>query len=100
MADKVGTRFAARISGVTRFGLFVTVTGNGASGLVPVSTLPDDFWIHDVAAQMLTGRHSGAMFRLAEAVEVQLAEASPVTGGLVFRIVPRPQPRKESPRRR
>ena len=36
--------FAARISGVTRFGLFVTVAGNGASGLVPVSSLPDDFW--------------------------------------------------------
>ena len=27
MADKVGANFAARISGVTRFGLFVTVAG-------------------------------------------------------------------------
>ena len=37
MADKVGANFAARISGVTRFGLFVTVAESGASGLVPVS---------------------------------------------------------------
>ena len=51
MADKVGSVFAARISGVTRFGLFVTVTDSGASGLVPVSSLPDDFWIHDEATQ-------------------------------------------------
>ena len=39
MADRVGGRFAARISGVTRFGLFVTVTENGASGIVPFATL-------------------------------------------------------------
>jgi len=39
MADKVGANFAARISGVTRFGLFVTVAESGASGLVP-STKP------------------------------------------------------------
>jgi ribonuclease R len=105
MADKVGTLFSARISGVTRFGLFVTVTGNGASGLVPVSTLPDDFWIHDPAAQTLTGRRRGLSFRLAETVEVRLAEASPVTGGLLFQIMQGTadhpaRPRKESPRLR
>ena len=47
MADKTGAHFAARISGVTRFALFVTVTESGASGIVPVSTLPDDYWQHD-----------------------------------------------------
>jgi ribonuclease R len=87
MADKVGAEFAARISGVTRFGLFVTVAENGANGLVPVSTLPDDYWMHDEAAQTLTGRRTGLSFRLAQEVEVRLAEASPVTGGLVFRIL-------------
>ena len=87
MADKVGAVFAARISGVTRFGLFVTVTGNGASGLVPVSTLLDDFWMHDEAAQTLTGRRTGLVFRLAQEVEVRLSEASPITGELVFQIL-------------
>lgn len=104
MAEKVGSLFEARISGVTRFGLFVTVSGNGANGLVPVSSLPDDFWIHDETAQTLTGRRSGFSFRLAAEVEVKLAEASPVTGGLVFHIMQgaagaRPRG-KESARRR
>ena len=36
MADKVGEVFPARISGVQKFGLFVTLTASGASGLVPV----------------------------------------------------------------
>ncbi len=84
MADKIGATFAARISGVTRFGLFVTVHGNGATGLIPISSLPDDFWIHDEATQSLIGRKTGAAFRLAQDVTVRLGEASPVTGGLVF----------------
>ncbi len=84
MADKVGATFTARISGVTRFGLFVTVHGNGATGLLPISSLPDDFWIHDEATQSLTGRKTRTSFRLTEDVTVRLAEASPVTGGLIF----------------
>jgi ribonuclease R len=87
MADKVGSSFAARVSGVTRFGLFVTVAGNGASGLVPVSSLPDDFWMHDETSQTLTGRRNGLVFRLAQEVEVRLAQASPITGGLLFHIM-------------
>jgi ribonuclease R len=100
MADKVGARFAARISGVTRFGLFVTVADSGASGLVPISTLPDDYWQHDERTQSLTGRRSQMVFRLAQDVEVRLAEASPVTGGLVFHVLQgMPQPGKRSRRR-
>jgi ribonuclease R len=87
MADKVGATFAARISGVTRFGLFVTIVESGASGLVPVSSLPDDFWMHDESTASLSGRRTRLTFRLAQEVEVRLAEASPVTGGLVFHIL-------------
>jgi ribonuclease R len=87
MVDKVGANFAARISGVTRFGLFVTVVESGASGLVPVRSLPDDFWQHDEREQTLTGRRTRLAFRLALEVDVRLAEASPVTGGLVFHIL-------------
>jgi ribonuclease R len=72
---------------VTRFGLFVTVAESGASGIVPVRSLPDDFWQHDEREQTLTGRRSRLTFRLAQQVEVRLAEASPITGGLVFHIL-------------
>jgi ribonuclease R len=87
MAQHVGAVFAARISGVTRFGLFVTVTESGASGFVPVATLPDDQWMHDETAHMLIGRRNGLAFHLAQPVEVRLAEARPVTGGLLFHVL-------------
>ena len=87
MAGRIGGRFAARISGVTRFGLFVTVTETGASGIVPFASLPDDYWQYDERQQTLTGRRTQRVFRLAEAVEVLLSEANPVTGGMVFHVL-------------
>ena len=87
MADRVGSTFAARISGVTRFGLFVTVEENGASGFVPLATLPDDRWFHDESRHALTGRRTGLTFTLAQPVEVLLREATPRTGGLVFHLL-------------
>ena len=87
MAEKVGSLFEARISGVTRFGLFVTVTENGASGIVPMATLPNDFWQFDEREQTLTGRRTHFVFRLAQEVDVLLSEANPVTGGMVFHVL-------------
>ncbi len=99
MAEKVGERFEGRISGVTRFGLFVTISDSGASGIVPISSLPDDFWQHDEGEQTLTGRRTRLVFKLAQDVEVRLKEATPVTGGLVFHIM-QGTPSGSRPRRR
>ncbi len=87
MADKVGATFQARVSGVQRFGLFVTLADSGASGLVPMSALPDDYWDYDEATQSLSGRRSRMTYHLAQDVEVRLAEASPITGGLLFQVL-------------
>ncbi len=87
MADKRGSQFAARVSGATRFGLFVTLSENGASGIVPRSSLPEDYWRHEEATQSLIGTRTGLTFRLGQAVEVRLKEANPVTGGLVFEVL-------------
>jgi ribonuclease R len=88
LSGRIGDVFEARISGVTRFALFVSLRESGASGIVPVSTLPDDFWMHDEATQTLTGRRSRLSFRLGQEVDARLIEASPVTGGLVFHLMP------------
>ena len=84
LAGRIGEVFAARVSGLQRFGIFVTLIQNGASGLVPVSSLPDDFWVHDDATHSLSGRESRLVFHLAQAVDVRLAEANPLTGSLSF----------------
>jgi ribonuclease R len=110
MAQRIGDVFEARISGVTRFGLFVTVEESGASGIVPSASLPDDRWQLDEARRSISGGSTGLSFALGQQVEVQLAEAAPLTGGLVFRLMagvpPRapgsrkPRMRSPAPRRR
>jgi ribonuclease R len=87
LADKVGARFAGRVSGVTRFGLFVAIEDVGAQGLVPVSTLGTERFQHDERRHTLEGQRTGLTYRLGDRVEVVVREASPVTGGLVLGLV-------------
>lgn len=83
----IGEVFAGRISGVTRFGLFITLEASGADGLAPISTLPEDYYIHDERQHCLIGRRTGRIFRLGQAITVELLEAQPLTGGLILGII-------------
>ena len=94
LADRIGATFQGRINGVTRFGLFITLDETGADGLVPIRTLPDDYYIHDEARHSLRGRRQGREYRLGEEVEVKLAEANPVTGGLILDLMDSQAPGK------
>jgi ribonuclease R len=87
LQHRVGELFEGRISGVTKFGLFVTLPETGASGFAPMASLPDDFWVHDEASQSLIGRRTRMTFQLAQSIDVRLAEARPVTGGLIFNVL-------------
>ncbi|WP_353860534.1 ribonuclease R [Azospirillum formosense] len=84
LADRVGALFTGRISGVTRFGLFIRLDENGADGLIPASTLPDDQYEHDERAHALVGQRTGRRYRLGSAVKVVLVEADPLTGSTLF----------------
>jgi ribonuclease R len=87
LADRVGASFGARINGVTRFGLFVTLDETGADGLVPIRSLPHDYYDHDEQLHMLRGKRNGLTFRLGQPVQVKLVEADVITGGMVFHIL-------------
>ena len=84
LADRVGATFSGRISGVTRFGLFVRLDESGADGLVPVSTLPDDRYDHDERLHALVGRRSGRRFILGAPVRVRVVEADAMTASTLF----------------
>ena len=86
LATSIGTVFAGHISGVARFGLFVTTAEHGADGLVPISTLPEDYYDCEERAHRLIGRRSGRVFRIGDAVSVRLVEADGIAGRIVFRI--------------
>jgi ribonuclease R len=86
LANRIGEVFAARVNGVQRFGLFVTLAESGADGLLPIASLPPDYYRFDRQRMRLSGRHSRRSFGLGDALSVRLAEADPIGGRLVFRL--------------
>ncbi|MGV9008574.1 ribonuclease R [Brevundimonas sp.] len=93
LSERVGAIFTGRITGVTRFGLFVRLDETGADGLVPVSSLGGEYFHHDDKGHALVGERSGQRWTLGRNVEVKLQEATPITGGLVFEMLSDPAPR-------
>src|SRR5690606_7328282 len=92
LADRIGANFEGRVSGVTRFGLFIRLDETQADGLAPISSLGPERWLHDEAAHALVGEHSGQRFPLGMKVEVRLEEATPISGGLLFSVLSDPEP--------
>lgn len=93
LEDRVGASFTGRITGVTRFGLFVRLDETGADGLIPVSSLGDEYFVHDDRTHALVGQRTGRRWPLGKTVEARLVEATPVTGGLVLAMLSDPDPR-------
>jgi len=73
LMDRLGETFNGRISGVTPFGLFVTIDGVQADGLIHVTALDSDYYHFDPIGRRLRGERSGRVYRLGDAISVRLA---------------------------
>ena len=87
LSDRVGAEFGGRIAGVQKFGLFVKLDETGADGLVPIRDVGREYFRYDEETQTLTGADTGQVIGLGQRVTVRLAEATPVTGGLVLELL-------------
>ena len=92
LAERIDERFDARISGVTKSGLFVQLPQFGADGFSPVSSLGDDYYVYDETARSLFGERSGKGYQLADRVEVRLVEVAPMAGAMRFEMLSAPKP--------
>ncbi len=73
MLDKVGEEFSGIISGVNSFGLFVELDEIYVTGLVHVTALDRDYYHFDPIGHRLTGERSGEVFRMGDAISIQVA---------------------------
>lgn len=87
LADRVGAEFDARISGLTRSGMFVRLRETGADGFVPASSLGADYYRYDEKVQAMVGDRTGETFRIGDDVRVRLLEVAPVAGALRFELL-------------
>ena len=86
MQAHLGAVFEARITGVTKFALFVRLKESGAEGLLPARNLGTEFFRHDERRQAMIGDRTGTSYGMGDIVTVKLVEAAPVTGGLRFEL--------------
>ena len=87
LSDRIGAEFQGRISGIARFGVFVKLDDTGADGLIPIRSLGNEFFHHDADSQTLMGATTGLLIGLGQRVVVKLAEAVPVSGGLILELI-------------
>ena len=73
MQEHVGDVFAGIISSVVPFGLFVELNDIFVEGLVHVTSLPKDYYVHDAAQHRMVGERSHAIFSLGDSLSVQVA---------------------------
>ncbi len=87
LSERVGAEMSGRISGIAKFGVFVKLDETGADGMVPMRSLGNEFFQYDADSQTLMGSDSGLVIALGQRVKVTLAEAMPVTGGLIVELL-------------
>ncbi len=84
MKEHVGGVFTGAVTGVTSFGLFVTLDDYFVDGLVHISELGRDYVQFDAARHMLLGERSGQRFRLADRMKVKLVRVDLETRKIDF----------------
>lgn len=72
----VGEEFEGEIVGVTNFGLFVEIERVRASGLVHISGLGQDYFVHEPEYHRLRGERSGQAYRLGDRMRVRLSRVN------------------------
>src|SRR5439155_6974540 len=80
-------RYPALVTDVRNFGFFVDVPGLAMSGLVPLSTVEDDYYDFDAARNHLVGRRTRCIIRLGDKLTVQVAKVDTFKKQVDFRMV-------------
>lgn len=84
MLGFAGSEFDGIISGVTNKGFYVELD-NTCEGLVPVSSLTDDFYEYDEEKLMLKGKRN--YYRIGEKVRVKMIDAIPLERKINFEVI-------------
>jgi len=87
MQDRIGEEFAAMVTTVTGFGLFVELKALFVEGLVHITELGNDYFHFDPLAHRLSGEHSGLRFTVGDVLQVRLIRVSLEDAKIDFSLV-------------
>jgi ribonuclease R len=92
MEQRLGEEYEGIISGVTGFGIFVEIPEYLIEGLVHISDLPDDYFVHEAAHYRLVGQNTGRTYRLGDTVRVRVARVLKAMRKIDFTLADGPKP--------
>ena len=87
MRDKVGETFTGRISGMSTFGIFVTLDNIHTEGMVHVSDLGEDYFNYRRDIMAMVGERSGIRFDMGDSVTVRVVRADLETSRIDLTLV-------------
>lgn len=86
MADRIGRRYEGRITGVTGWGLFVSLT-NTVEGFVPIASL-DDYYEFDAERRRLIASGTGRFFQMGDRVCIRVEAVNLDLAEVEFKLLP------------
>jgi ribonuclease R len=87
MRDKIGEEYDGFITGVAPFGLFVELVDLFVEGMIPVATLPMDYYVHLEKSHSLVGERTRVSYRIADKVRVKVAGVNEARKQVEFALV-------------
>ena len=87
LEPSIGIDMDVKVVGAGAAGAFVRIETVGAEGLMPMSSLPDDNYTLLPGNMALSGDNTGLVFKIGDKIKARLIEASPITGGLIFKYI-------------
>ncbi len=83
MQNHIDETFTGHISGVTGFGLYVSLD-NTIEGLIHISELDDDYYVFDEDHLTLIGRHKKRVFRMGDEIKIKVRGVNVFDGEIDF----------------
>jgi len=87
---KIGQQMTGVISGVAKFGLFVSLDGFASEGLVPIRSLHNEYFHFNESQQSLKGQKTGNVLQVGDSVNVLIESANPINRSITLKLVDYP----------
>lgn len=86
MEQFIGNTFSAKISAITSFGMFVEID-NGVEGLIPISSIIDDYLIYDEEKMILKSEKTNTTYSIGNNLKVKLNSVNKFSGKIDFLLI-------------
>ncbi|MCL2511028.1 MAG: ribonuclease R [Bacteroidales bacterium] len=72
LENKVGQTFDGKVSGISKWGVFVEINDNHCEGMMRISDMVDDYYYIDEENYRIIGYHSKKVIRLGDPIKIKI----------------------------